>query len=269
MDGRRREAILRGPQGRRVSAAFASAVVPGSGQMLLGQRRLGLMFLVAFLLPVAALCLFGAGRSYVGYLSCTVWILIVCLGSGTALLRRRSRMLEFVWLAGVLGLALLSTRVWVNGSMWVGGLRPYRVGSASMERTFYAGDTILTDERAYRHQAAARGDVIAFEHDGNVLAKRLIGLGGDRISSRDGVIFVNDQELDEPYANHDSTLTLGVDDFADYVVPAGQVYVLGDSRNGSLDSRMREFGQLRLEDIRGKVLYVLSSKNGRSGAEVR
>jgi signal peptidase I len=138
-----------------------------------------------------------------------------------------------------------------------------------MERTIFAGDRIMADQRAYLNRLPARGDVIAFRHNQFYLVKRVIGLPGDRIASRYGKISVNGAVLDEPYANHDSDEDTDYNDFSEVVVPPGELYLLGDNRNASLDSRMQEFGQVFTTDVAGKVLYIYGSRNDQTGARVR
>ena len=80
--------------------------------------------------------------------------------------------------------------------------------------------------------------------------KRIIGLPGDEIFIRDGKVFINTVELAEPYITPSSKTAL--DQL--WHVPEGQVFVLGDNRSNSSDSR--SWGMLPLEDVIGKAVFV-------------
>lgn len=79
--------------------------------------------------------------------------------------------------------------------------------------------------------------------------KRVIGVGGDHVLIKGGKVYVNDRELEEVYLNGIETPRRG--DFYDVVVPEGYVFVMGDNRSGSSDSR--EFGCIPLEKVEGRV----------------
>ena len=144
------------------------------------------------------------------------------------------------------GLALLT-----GGSS--DGFVTVAVTSTSMLPTFKPGDTVAVDTDAYESALPSRGDVIAFrlpDTSGHVFLKRVIGLPGDSIEQVDGVVSVNGQVLDEPYADLDRRS-------GSWTVEDGYVFVLGDSRANSNDSRFTGewgMGQVPLADIIGRVL---------------
>ena len=81
--------------------------------------------------------------------------------------------------------------------------------------------------------------------------KRVIGLPGDHIEIKDGKVYINDAELDEPYLQADVTTNVGPNQYQDLVVPENCVFVMGDNRDHSTDSRA--FGCIPLNKIEGKV----------------
>ena len=83
--------------------------------------------------------------------------------------------------------------------------------------------------------------------------KRVIGLPGDHVQIKDGAVFVNGQKLDEPYLNPGTVTDSHGGMFIDIVVPDGYVYVLGDNRNNSTDSRM--FGCIPTNKIEGRAVW--------------
>ena len=123
--------------------------------------------------------------------------------------------------------------------------------SASMLPTIRVGQQVSVSTNAYRNAGPARGDVIAFSDPAfpnDIFLKRVIGLPGDIVDERKGAIYVNGVRLDEPYIIRDHR-TLGP-----WTVSANHVFVLGDNRPDSNDSRYSAFGQLTFSDILGKAL---------------
>lgn len=126
-----------------------------------------------------------------------------------------------------------------------------RVDGSSMEPTFHNGDYVIVNRLAYQWGEMQRGDVVVFpyplspEED---YIKRVIGLPGDRVAIYGGDVYVNGQHIEEPYIS-----SAPANDVAETVVPEGYVYVLGDNRNASSDSR--SWGPLEIEDILGKAVF--------------
>lgn len=126
-----------------------------------------------------------------------------------------------------------------------------RVDGVSMEPTFQLDDYVVVNRLAYRAGTIERGDVIVFPAPSNPeldYIKRVIALPGDRIAIYNGAVVVNGVTLQEPYI-------LGPQNgnYAEHVVPAGQVFVMGDNRNNSDDSRT--WGFLQIEQIVGKAIF--------------
>lgn len=130
-----------------------------------------------------------------------------------------------------------------------------RVKSISMQPTLYPGDYVIVNKLAYRFDKnPSRGDVIVFRYPPNPEAipyiKRIIGLPGDQIHIADGKIYINGQLLLESY------LTVTTNRGGDWSVPPGQLFVMGDNRNNSSDSRT--WGFVPYENIigRAEVIYL-------------
>jgi signal peptidase I len=142
----------------------------------------------------------------------------------------------------------------------------YSVPSGSMEGTLYAGDRVVVDKRAYglripftlakvsQGEAPARGDVVIFDapDDGTRLIKRVVAVGGDVLQVRNGHVFINGQPDDAKAALNLSRG--GGPDVAPVQVPAGHVFVMGDFRGNSRDSRY--FGFVREDQLYAKAANV-------------
>ncbi len=121
------------------------------------------------------------------------------------------------------------------------------VAQESMEPTLYEGQRLLVDKLSYRLHPPRRGDVVVFRLPGRVaLVKRVIGLPGETIAIRSGRVYVDDRPLREPYLKRRAAGEL-----ADSQVPAATVFVLGDNRELSNDSRY--FGPVPWAAIVGRV----------------
>lgn len=102
-----------------------------------------------------------------------------------------------------------------------------------------------------------RGDIVVFksplEKDKRLFIKRIIGLPGDKINISDGKVFVNDKYIEETYIeNNLYTEELLYGD--NFIVPEGEIFVVGDNRLRGCSNDSRNFGSILLEDIKGKVI---------------
>jgi signal peptidase I len=135
--------------------------------------------------------------------------------------------------------------------------QPYRVEQESMERTLEQGQYLLVDKLTPRVDPYSRGDIVVFTPPGEApgesvpFIKRVIGLPGDRIEIRDGQLLVNGIELDEPYV-YDGQPTEATGDQVAFVVKEGTLFVLGDHRSNSTDSRV--FGAIPLTNVIGRAV---------------
>lgn len=140
----------------------------------------------------------------------------------------------------------------VAGGWWLRGnvLSSYRVESGSMEPTLCAGDRVLVDKRVAADDLR-RGDlaVVSAPDDGRLVVKRVVGLPGDRLAIRDALLFVDGKRVPEPYVDHSRIDALF---YGPKVVPARQVWVLGDNRAESIDSR--DYNGVPYSSVHGRVL---------------
>jgi signal peptidase I len=133
-------------------------------------------------------------------------------------------------------------------------VKPFFIPSESMVPTLQKGDRVLVNRLAYRSgPGAQRGDVVVFllavgGYDD--LIKRVVAVGGDRAAVHSGTLWLNGKAQDEPYVHAGGTAGL----MAEQTVPAGKVFVMGDNRNDSADSRA--FGPIDVHTIVGKALAV-------------
>ncbi|MFP5254437.1 MAG: signal peptidase I [Acidimicrobiia bacterium] len=145
----------------------------------------------------------------------------------------------------------------------------FYIPSASMEPTLEKGDRVLVNKLSYDLHDVNRGDVVVFElppdevgPDGiKDLIKRVVGLPGDVIETRDGVVYVNDRRLDEPYladgmvtGDPASGNNPGI---VRQTIPDGMVFVMGDNRSNSHDSRYSDRGPIPIDSIVGRAFVIV------------
>jgi signal peptidase I len=132
------------------------------------------------------------------------------------------------------------------------------VPTGSMERTVLIGDHILMNRMGYWFSRVQRGDVVSFHPPGNrkeVYLKRAVAVGGDRIEIRDGIVYVNGGRISEPYVQH--MCARCVPSNMQLRVPEGSLFVMGDNRELSEDSRV--FGTVPESAVVGRPVMVLWS----------
>ncbi|MBQ7615400.1 MAG: signal peptidase I [Butyrivibrio sp.] len=135
---------------------------------------------------------------------------------------------------------------------------PANVPSASMEPTLMTGDYILIKAR-FIGKHPKRGEIVSFCMGKDIWIKRLIGLPGDKVSLIDGDVYVNDEKLNEDYLPEGTKTEPGLNDVEIYYVPEGQIFVLGDNRGNSFDSRYMENTFIPLSDVIGYNPYVVGN----------
>jgi len=175
------------------------------------------------------------------------------------------------WLpCAIVGLVLLSTGC---------ATKLYRCPTKGMLPTMYAGDIFRAELDPYDGRGPARGDIVVFKappeakaEEGTLFVKRVVGLAGELIEMDDFRVFINGQELAEPYA-----LMLGPDVSEKMIdnlgtvrrqqIPPGHYFLMGDNRTNSYDSRA--FGPVPLDVIVARALMVMKSAHeGQKGKDL-
>jgi signal peptidase I len=180
--------------------------------------------------------------------------------------RRRKRIRTWIEWGLVIGGALLVALI-VRATLF----QAFWIPTGSMEPTLHEGDRVLVNKLSYRLHDVNRGDIVVFERpesetingagesDVRDLIKRVIALEGETVEARDGVVYIDGHRLEEPYLP-EGTVT---DMPESYTVPEGHVFVMGDNRGNSHDSRA--FGGIDVDTIVGRAfvrIYPLDDIGG-------
>ena len=140
--------------------------------------------------------------------------------------------------------------------------QPYRVEQQSMETTLEPDQYVLVDKLTPHWDTYKRGDIVVFTPPKGWASgttdtpyiKRVIGIGGDTITIHDGKVFVNNVELVEPYVFQENGKPQQTEDVlqtGEWVVPQGELFLMGDHRQSSADSR--EFGTVAVDKVIGRA----------------
>jgi signal peptidase I len=141
--------------------------------------------------------------------------------------------------------------------------QPYKVQQQSMEHTLEPDQYVLVDKLTPRFDTYKRGDIVVFtpppdwvQDDGTPFIKRVIGLGGETVDVHDGSVYINGKKLVEPYiftasAGDPQQPTTVPGDEHQWVIPAGELFLMGDHRANSADSRT--FGPIATQHIIGRA----------------
>jgi signal peptidase I len=247
-------------------AAFLSALIPGTGQFLLGQRRKGVVLLLVFVafafcvlplrfprfFPALMLIVFGWFALSV-YAGCAAFLVS----------RKDNRRTSNWWLLAMPLLAYLGFNAVFTPLFVIAGFKALKFGSSAMETTLLTGDQFIADKDFYRNHSVSRDDLVVLRREDYQTVKRVIAVGGDSIAAKNRQITVNGRLISEPFIRH--TLAMGtdpwMDSFGPVTVPVGKYFVMGDNRDVSLDSRSSKFGLLDAQAITGKPLYIYRSPN--------
>ena len=130
----------------------------------------------------------------------------------------------------------------------------FLVQGGSMEPSLHHGDRLLVDKLTYRFRDPQRGEIIVFQYPADPsrkFIKRVIGLPGDIVHIRGGLVFVNGRPLREDYI-----LGPTYGDFPPVRIPEGHYFVLGDNRNNSDDSRFADVGPVPRRLVVGRAVFA-------------
>jgi signal peptidase I len=269
--------------GKRVVSALLSAVVPGSGQILKKEMKKAILYLAVFAFLLLLTWTTTLYDTLFGFLvlkfGSNILALIASLDSFLAGAASKPRYLILVPILA----ALLLGNTLSGGIMWAKGVQGFSVPSISMQPSIMRGDRIIVD-KYYETRPPRQGDIVVYlspEAPGLFVLHRIIGVPGDRIHLREGIVYRNGQKLHETYVQH----TIGDynpyrDNFpavppadiygvrnqewqltlpshiegGDVVVPPNSYFGMGDNRDVSYDSRF--FGFIPSQNIVGRPMFI-------------
>ena len=273
---------MENPKKRRPWIAFLlSCATPGLGQLYNGQWKKAMVLWITGSLIVIGLPFLGALQKFYGFV---LWIVFLIGFFISVLLDARKSAIKlkemtprpynkwYVYLAlFLINLFLIQPLI---SFVVRSNLRAYRIPASSMEPALIVGDHFIASMGYYKRERLERGDVIVFpnpKEPSKDLVRRVIGLEGEKVEIIQNKIYVNDKLINDSWGSFERKDLSGhlsfLENFGPVVVPTGALFVLGDNRHNSQDSRF--WGFVDLHTVKGKALYLYWAKDkGRIGTQV-
>jgi signal peptidase I len=255
-------------------AALLSLLMPGLGHMYVGQARRGAVVFAFFvsLNGLLILCRFGVLPRFwmaAGILAALAALfLFAVIDSALAAHGMRNYATKsynkwYLYAGAYLAGWIISTIpcFYVVQTQASGQMGYFKAPSASMEPLIRVGENFLADTAYYRGHEPSRGDVVVYMYPRDPTAhyfKRIVAVGGDQISLSEGHVLINGMSVTEPYANPGNP-ALPINNTPRYTVPSGHVFVLGDNRGNSTDSRSPAHGFIPVDKLLGRVTDIVYS----------
>lgn len=145
---------------------------------------------------------------------------------------------------------------------------PIIVDGPSMQPTLYSKDQMIVDKITYRFKQPERFDIVVFHaSEQKDFIKRVIGLPGEHVMVQDDVLYINGEPVEQPFLeNNDDENSLFTVKTADFrleelkgnheKIPDGYIFVLGDNRHNSTDSRHDDLGLVPIDEVVGKTNII-------------
>jgi len=129
------------------------------------------------------------------------------------------------------------------------------VSGESMIPTLKNNDKLILEKVSYRITSPKKNDIVVIRYPADIrerIIKRVIAVAGDKVKINDNILYINGKAIDEYYKNEDF-----IKDYAEAEVPQDSIFILGDNRNFSKDSRSDDIGFVKLNLLEGKAVIRL------------
>lgn len=260
-----------------VVAVLLSLLMPGLGHVYCGMPARGIAFYLGQWVLIAVVGLSGLIFSLGGLIAAVAidaaYHIFIVVEAAIKAARLKEIHLNwynrwYVYVAAIFLLSFIANETLVPVVQNpIAGLRTFKIPSSAMQPALERGDHVMAKLRPYENSVPKRGDVVVFYYPLDKtkdFLKRVVGLPGERIEIKNKQVFINGQRLEDPWGIHTDSRTLpnlGVprDNLPPTTIPDGSVFVLGDNRDYSHDSRF--WGCVEIKDIHAKPLFIYWSKD--------
>ena len=259
-----------------ILAFLLSLVTPGFGQIYNGQFKKGLSLLVGFYLAYVVFSFlrvkfYGLILYLIILIGFFLFILIDAVRTAikfkTIELKSYNKWYVYLVIFLISNVAVFPLLRWTVEKNIV---KAYKIPSSSMIPALSVGDHLVADMGIYKSQKPKRGDLVIFEFPRDPakdFIMRVIGIEGEKVEIVNNKIYINEKLLDDPWGYFTKDYP-ALDTWGPAVVPKDSLFVLGDNRNNSQDSRY--WGFVNVAKVRGKALYLYWAKDkSRIGMELK
>ena len=269
---------MENPKRRKPAVALLlSLITPGLGQMYNGRLKRGVILYLGGISLATMFSLTGLFLKFYGMVLSLVilfaFLLFVWLDAFIGALKLKQITLRPYnkWYLYLIAFLICTFFMQPLATSWIRNkiARAYKIPSSGMESALLVGDYFIADMGIYKKEKPKRGDIIVFEFPkdpSKEFVKRVIGLDGEKVEIIKNKIHINGQLIVDPWGHYKDEIQLGGttipspgDRFGPVVVPRDSLFVLGDNRDNSQDSRY--WGFVVLNRIKGKALYIYWAKD--------
>ncbi|NQZ10586.1 MAG: signal peptidase I [Algicola sp.] len=238
----------------------AMLLLPGSAYISASRPRRLLLYIAIMVVVTVGSVLSRIILTPTGLLAfvvCSLAIYACGLIDGCRVLKEKAALKPGrITLYGVVYLLILFLLIYFRATLL--GLNIYSIPSNSMYPTFEKGDYILVDSWLNSIDLA-HDDIIVFNKNKDIktYVKRLVGLSGETVMIRKGVLWIDEVEKSQPWVKKSLNKTAISTTFKARTIKQGRVFVLGDNRDHSFDSR--HFGSVYVKNIKGRVVMIFAT----------
>lgn len=251
-------------------AGLISFIWPGIGHIYCGEAKRGIMLYFFLLIAIPILCILlllpFPRLNLILFLIAIPLIYFFIIKDAVGCARRASDAYlpkfynKWYFYLVIVAIYSLVMQPIVQATIRQNLIQAFKIPSGGMSPSLYVGDHILVDKFSYNFANPKRIDIIVFKYpkdESRKFVKRIIGLPGEKLEIKQQHVFINDQLLSEPYAYHQDVEKNNLyprDNFGPITINEEHVFVMGDNRENSQDSRY--WGLLPFDNIDGKVKTI-------------
>jgi signal peptidase I len=255
-----------------IGAVILSILMPGLGQISCGKIKRGVFIYIGGLLlvlisliiltkPIPPFNIISPVILFIGfYLFAIIDAILIARNPENTL--RMNPIIGYILLVAIWQVNGRIVTPIITEAVKQDFIQAYKIPSRAMEPTLLVGDHILVDMNIYKHSEPKHGDVVIFPYPVNPekdFIKRIVAIGGDTIEIKEKQVYLNGKMLFEPYVVHKDPNMIPAnqqprDIFGPITIPNNAVFVMGDNRDESLDSRF--WGIVKKDTIKAKIINL-------------
>jgi signal peptidase I len=241
-------------------------LLPGFGYLRLGQIRYFYASVILFYSIIVMGSLFRLYPVFAGFIAIVFCVFALHFGTALHAILNRKELNRSQNRGGlkvmITGVLLLVTITCFGNSATVMGFDRVSMAVPVMEPAIRMGEQLLVDTWIYASEQPQRGDIIIHRFSGQegIYLNRIIGTPGDILEIRNGTLYINGKSQVEDYVLPANAQKAESQEMHSIIVPSNKYFVMGDNRDKSFgDSRFS--GMVKVEDVRGRITYILYSQN--------